>query len=67
MGMGGGGGGGGGKLPPPPQKIIMVNNFFLPPRPFLSLAGQTLAHGEKVWYFTVGRLVLLSQLSQVYS
>ena len=34
---------------------------------FSSLAGQTLAHGERVWYFTVGRLVLLSQLPQVYS
>ena len=32
-----------------------------------SLAGQTLAHGERAWYFTIGRLVLLSQLPQVYS
>ena len=29
-----------------------------------SLAGQTLAHEERVWYFTVSGFVLLSQLSQ---
>ena len=28
----------------------------------VSLAGQTLAHGERVWYFTVGRLVLLESV-----
>ena len=29
-----------------------------------SLVGQTLAHGKRVWYFTVSSFVMLSQLSQ---
>ena len=33
--------------------------------PLSSLAGQTLAHGERVWYFTVSGFVLLSQLGAI--
>ena len=33
-------------------------------RPNISLAGHTLIHRKRVWYFTVSSFVLLGQLSQ---